>query len=69
MMIFVIGLFPNIFLSQIKDAAARVRDDFEMRVESNPAPRFYEGSIKLAPRRPEAPKPPEAAAAAPPEGH
>jgi NADH-quinone oxidoreductase subunit M len=74
MMIFVIGLFPNIFLSQIKDAAARVRDDFEMRVESNPAPRFYEGSIKLAPRRPEAPKSPAEAAAAPaaaaaPEGH
>jgi NADH-quinone oxidoreductase subunit M len=74
MMVFVIGLFPNVFLSQIKDAAARVRDDFEMRVESNPAPKFYEGSIKLAPRRPEAPPQPgvgaqEAAAAAQPEGH
>jgi NADH-quinone oxidoreductase subunit M len=74
MMVFVIGLFPNVFLSQIKDAAARVRDDFEMRVESNPAPKFYEGSIKLAPRRPEAPPQPgggapEAAAAAQLEGH
>src|ERR1019366_9450575 len=29
MMIFVIGLFPNIFLSQIKDAAARVQNDFD----------------------------------------
>jgi NADH-quinone oxidoreductase subunit M len=56
MMIFVIGLFPNIFLSQIKGAAARVADDFESRVETNPAPKFYEGPIKLAPRRPEAPK-------------
>jgi NADH-quinone oxidoreductase subunit M len=65
MMIFVIGLFPNVFLSQIKDAAARVRDDFEMRVEANPAPRFYEGSIKLAPRRPEAPLPEGSAAAQP----
>jgi NADH-quinone oxidoreductase subunit M len=56
MMVFVIGLFPNIFLSQIKGAAARVADDFESRVEANPAPSFYEGPIKLAPRRPDAPK-------------
>ena len=56
MMIFVIGLFPNVVLSQIKGAAARVADDFESRVEANPAPTFYEGAIKLAPRRPDAPK-------------
>lgn len=53
MMIFVIGLFPNVFLSQIKGAADRVREDFEARVQSNPAPAFYEGPLKLAPRRPE----------------
>ena len=29
MMIFVIGLFPNIFLSRIKDAVARVESDFD----------------------------------------
>jgi NADH-quinone oxidoreductase subunit M len=65
MMIFVIGLFPNVFLSQIKGAADRVREDFEARVQSNPAPAFYEGPLKLAPRRPEslartdaAPQPP-----------
>jgi NADH-quinone oxidoreductase subunit M len=56
MMIFVIGLFPNIFLSQIKGAAARVADDFEARVDANPPPTFYEGPIKLTPRRPDAPK-------------
>ncbi|MGH7295197.1 MAG: complex I subunit 4 family protein, partial [Polyangiaceae bacterium] len=56
MMIFVIGLFPNVFLSQIKGAAHRVQDDFEARVEANPAPNFYEGPIKLASRRPDAPK-------------
>jgi NADH-quinone oxidoreductase subunit M len=54
-MVFVIGLFPNIFLHQIKGAAARVQDDFEARVMSNPGPRFYDGAIKLTPRRPEAP--------------
>jgi len=56
MLIFVIGLFPNIFLSQIKGAAERVASDFEARIETNPAPKFYEGPIKLAPRRPDAPK-------------
>jgi NADH-quinone oxidoreductase subunit M len=56
MLIFVIGLFPNIFLSQIKGAAERVASDFESRTEANPAPKFYEGPIKLAPRRPDAPK-------------
>jgi NADH-quinone oxidoreductase subunit M len=53
MMIFVIGLFPNIFLSQIKGAVARVQDDFEARIDTSPAPRYYEGPIKLAPPRPE----------------
>jgi NADH-quinone oxidoreductase subunit M len=55
MMIFVIGLFPNVFLSQIKGAAERVQGDFEARVEANPPPRFYEGPIRLTPRRPDAP--------------
>ncbi len=56
MMIFVIGLFPNVFLAQIKDAVARVENDFESRLEANPAPRFYEGPLKLTPRRTEAPQ-------------
>jgi NADH-quinone oxidoreductase subunit M len=54
MTIFVIGLFPNIFLTQIKGAAARIQDDYDARVQVNPPPRFYEGPIKLAPPRPEA---------------
>ena len=54
-MVFLIGLFPNVFLQQIKGAAARVQDDFEARVMSNPAPHFYEGPMKLTARRPEAP--------------
>ena len=56
MMIFVIGFFPNIFLSRIKDAAARVESDFEARVMMNPAPQFYEGPIQLTSPRPEQPR-------------
>jgi NADH-quinone oxidoreductase subunit M len=62
MMVFIIGLFPNIFLSQIKHAAERVQDDFDARVAVHPPPRFYEGPIKLAPPRPEAPRSAEASA-------
>ncbi len=57
MMIFVIGLFPNIFLSQIRGAAARVHDDFEARSQSVAAGHAYEGPLKLLPLRPEAPPP------------
>ncbi|HEY1695430.1 MAG TPA: NADH-quinone oxidoreductase subunit M [Polyangiaceae bacterium] len=56
MMIFVIGFFPNVFLSQIKGAAQRVQEDFQARVDANPGPQFYDGPIKLVPRRPDAPK-------------
>jgi NADH-quinone oxidoreductase subunit M len=59
MMIFVIGIFPNVLLSQIKDAAARVQDDVDSRLDKNPGPKFYEGPFKLTPPRAEAPKPPE----------
>ncbi len=55
MMVFAIGLFPNVLLSQIKGAATRIQRDVESRIETNPAPAFYEGPFKLTPRRPEAP--------------
>jgi NADH-quinone oxidoreductase subunit M len=55
MMIFLIGLFPNIFLTQIKGAAQRIEDDVRQRIESYPGPKFYAGPFKLQPRRPEAP--------------
>jgi NADH-quinone oxidoreductase subunit M len=58
MMIFVIGLFPNIFLSQIRGAAARVQDDFEARAQTVGGGRYYEGPLKLLPLRPEAPNSP-----------
>jgi NADH-quinone oxidoreductase subunit M len=58
LMIFVIGLFPNIFLTQIKGAVERVQTDFDARFDRNPPPKFYEGPITLTSRRPEAPKAP-----------
>jgi len=54
MLIFVIGLFPSLFLGQIRGAAARVQDDVDARLEANPPPRYYEGPLKLASPRPEA---------------
>jgi NADH-quinone oxidoreductase subunit M len=54
-MIFVIGFFPNIFLSRMKEAVARVQEDYATRSEMNPAPRFYDGPVKLLSRKTEAP--------------
>ncbi len=56
LVIFVIGLFPNLFLGQIHGATDRVLSDYEARLETNPAPHFYQGPLKLLERRPEAPK-------------
>jgi len=76
LMIFVIGLFPNIFLSQIKGAAARVKDDVEARVDAHPGPKYFEGPISLSPPRAESPRvqkpaaiPSAAAPAAPAQAH
>ena len=55
MLIFVIGLFPNVFLVQIRGAADRAIADYEARVENSPGPKYYEGPFKLIARRPEAP--------------
>jgi NADH-quinone oxidoreductase subunit M len=68
-MVFVIGLFPNVFLHQIKGAATRVQDDFNARVMTNPAPKFYQGPITLTPRRPEAPYAASGPAGAPANAH
>jgi len=61
--IFVIGLAPNILLSQMRDAVARTIQDMNSRTEANPAPGYYRGPLKLVPRRPDAPKAMAAAAA------
>ena len=65
MMIFVIGLFPNVFLSQIKDAAARVRERLRRASRSNPAPDVLRRARSSSlPRTPGAPPPAPTAAAA-----
>jgi NADH-quinone oxidoreductase subunit M len=56
-MVFVLGWFPNIFLSQIHDAAGRMENDLEERVSDHPSPKFYQGPLRLLPRSPDAPKP------------
>jgi NADH-quinone oxidoreductase subunit M len=53
-LVFVIGFFPNILLSRMKDAVARVEGDYSARIEMNPAPRFYDGPVKLLPRKADA---------------
>jgi NADH-quinone oxidoreductase subunit M len=50
---FVIGFFPNIFLTQIQGATQRVQEEFEQRVPPG-APPHVDG-IKLAPRSHDAP--------------
>ncbi|MEO8801695.1 MAG: proton-conducting transporter membrane subunit, partial [Polyangiaceae bacterium] len=54
-MIFVIGLFPNVFLTQIKDAAQRIDDNMTQHIEMHRAPEYYEGPVKLASRNAFAP--------------
>jgi NADH-quinone oxidoreductase subunit M len=61
-MIFVIGFFPNIFLSQMRDAVSRVSADMQARLDESPPPAYHEGAARLWGRRPEAPKPAGAAA-------
>jgi NADH-quinone oxidoreductase subunit M len=50
LMIFIIGLFPNIFLSRMKGAVARVEESFSSRLETNAAPVYYTGPIRLLTR-------------------
>lgn len=64
---FVLGIAPNILLNQMRDAVSRTISDMNARVEASPAPKYYQGPIKLVARRPEAPKR-EAAATQPTEG-
>jgi NADH-quinone oxidoreductase subunit M len=50
-MIFVIGFFPNIFLSRMKDACLRIEGDRAARIQEHPAPGYYTGPIRLLPRK------------------
>ena len=53
--LFVIGLAPNIFLSTMHGAVDRVLDDYEARARTPGSGKYYDGPIRLMPRRPEAP--------------
>jgi NADH-quinone oxidoreductase subunit M len=53
-MIFVIGFFPNILLSRMKDACRRIEGDRASRVQDHPPPMYYTGPIRLVPRKAEA---------------
>jgi NADH-quinone oxidoreductase subunit M len=64
-MIFVIGFFPNIFLSRIKSACQRIETDFVSREQDYPPPVYYTGPIRLNPRKPEATPIPGAAVSPP----
>jgi NADH-quinone oxidoreductase subunit M len=57
MMIFVIGLFPNLLLSRMRDACLRIEGDLETRITDHPAPVYYTGPIRLLPRKAEATPP------------
>ncbi|MBL8605661.1 MAG: NADH-quinone oxidoreductase subunit M [Myxococcales bacterium] len=61
-MVFVIGFFPNIFLTPMRDAVSRVQSDFAARVEKHPAPLYYDGPMRLEARLADAPKTPPAKA-------
>ncbi|HEY2513887.1 MAG TPA: NADH-quinone oxidoreductase subunit M [Polyangiaceae bacterium] len=61
-MVFVIGFFPNIFLSRMKDAVARVESDYSARIEMSPPPRYYDGPERLLARKADAPPAPAPAA-------
>ncbi len=54
MMVFAIGLFPEVFVSRIKGAAERMQADVDAAFDAHPGPAFYEGPIQLNPPRPEA---------------
>jgi NADH-quinone oxidoreductase subunit M len=54
-MIFVIGLFPRIFLDPMRDAVSRVGGDYSARLAASPGPKYYVGPTKLFARSPDAP--------------
>lgn len=68
LMIFIIGFFPNIFLSRIKDSVARVQTDFDSRVMASPPPFYYTGPPKLTARQADTPPAQDPQAAVPATG-
>lgn len=61
--IFVFGLAPSIMLDQMHGAVGRVLDDYDARAKAGTGGKYYDGPIRLTPRKAEAPKPISAAVA------
>jgi NADH-quinone oxidoreductase subunit M len=72
---FLLGFAPNILLDRMHGAVERVLTDYEYRAKAPTGGKYYDGPIRLTPRRPFAPaaltEPTTAAAnpSAPPSGH
>ncbi len=56
-LIFVIGLVPNIFINPMHKAVERLQGEMQSRLDASPAPLFYEGPAKLVARSSDAPPP------------
>ena len=52
---FVLGLAPNILLSQMHGAVERTLTDYDFRAKSGTGGRYYDGPIRLGNRRPDTP--------------
>jgi NADH-quinone oxidoreductase subunit M len=54
---FLLGLAPNIFISQMHGAVERTLTDYEFRAKSGTGGKYYDGPIRLGIRRPDTPTP------------
>jgi NADH-quinone oxidoreductase subunit M len=57
--IFVGGFAPSIFLDQMHGAVGRTLEDYEARAKAGTGGKYYDGPIRLSPRKADAPKPVE----------
>lgn len=56
-LMFLVGVAPNLLLNQMHGAVERVLVDYEFRAKSPGGGRFYDGPIRIGPRRPDTPLP------------
>ncbi|APS00908.1 hypothetical protein BCY86_05565 [Pajaroellobacter abortibovis] len=50
-MIFTLGLFPHIFLSEIRGAVTRIQQETQIRLTRYPGLGYYEGPVQLLPKK------------------
>jgi NADH-quinone oxidoreductase subunit M len=51
------GVAPNIMLDQMHGAVGRVLEDYESRAKAGTGGKYYDGPIRLTPRKADAPQP------------